>query len=132
MTRINAGIKPSELHRLHLIAEYREITMVPAALRRSLKTRNKADILAGIPKSFTLNKGHVSFFYDKLDYLKARFARLVYEMRQRGYTTDLTRGESFNGLPDEFYGEWQETPESREIIASRIAFRKAEKPHLYT
>lgn len=62
MTRINAGIAPAELHRRHLIAEYRETLMVPAALRRSLRIRTATDILTGVPKQFTLNKGHVSFF----------------------------------------------------------------------
>ena len=38
MTRINI-IPPSELTDQHLIAEYREIFMVPASLRRTLKSK---------------------------------------------------------------------------------------------
>ena len=36
--------------------------MVHAALRRSLKSKHG---LQGIPPKFTLNTGHVKFFYDK-------------------------------------------------------------------
>ena len=106
--------------------------MVPASLRRSLLTRNQDDILNKVPKEFTLNKGHVSFFYDKLDYLIDRFHRLVYEMKQRGYTTNIDRANSFMGFPEEFYGQWQETPIARDIVLERINARKAQKPHLYT
>ena len=52
MTRINI-IPVSELYDQHLIAEYREITMVPAALDRTLKSK--------IAQQYTLNKGHVYF-----------------------------------------------------------------------
>ena len=38
MTRINI-VHPSELTDQHLIAEYREITMVPAALKRTLNSK---------------------------------------------------------------------------------------------
>jgi deoxyribonuclease (pyrimidine dimer) len=132
MTRINSGVDPKELHRLHLIAEYREITMVPASLRRSLLTRKQDDVLNKVPKEFTLNKGHVSFFYDKLDYLIDRFHRLVHEMQQRGYTTTIDRAKSFTGFPKEFYGQWQETSTARDIVLERINARKDKKPHLYT
>ena len=62
MTRINI-IDPAELHDQHLVAEYREIFMVGSSLQRSLKSANWDP--KNIPVSFTLNKGHVSFFYDK-------------------------------------------------------------------
>lgn len=131
MTRINAGIEPHELHRRHLIAEYRETLMVPAALRRSLRTRNPKDILAGIPKQFTLNKGHVSFFFNKLAFLEQRYESLKDEMRNRGYTVAQSRDQNFDGFPPEFYGQWTPTPEARTIVLSRINQRIAEKPHLY-
>ena len=37
MTRINSDLDPTELKRMHLLAEIREITMVPASLRRRSK-----------------------------------------------------------------------------------------------
>ena len=71
MTRINI-IPVSELHDQHLIAEYREITMVPAALNRTLNSKTGL-IREKISKRFTLNNGHVYFFYDKGLYLDKGF-----------------------------------------------------------
>lgn len=131
MTRINAGVVPRELHRRHLIAEYREIPMVPAALRRSLRTQTPADILKRIPVDFTLNKGHVTFFYDKLAYLQARYHSILSEMWSRGYKPDEAREPGFCDIPLVFYGDWLPPPEARQLILERIAQRQAEKPHLY-
>ena len=63
MTRINI-IPVEELMDQHLIAEYREITMVPVSLARTLSSKTGLDYKK-ISKSYTLNKGHVYFFYDK-------------------------------------------------------------------
>lgn len=124
-------MSPSELHRLHLIAEYREITMIPAALRRSLKARDQAAVLAGVPQLFTLNAGHVTFFYNKLHYVRQRLVRIMDEMTSRGYKTDPSRVLTFDGFPTIFYGDWQETPAARDIILHRITQRRQQKPHLY-
>lgn len=131
MTRINAGVFPEELHRLHLIAEYRELPMVPASLRRSLRTRRELDILRNIPSQFTLNRGHVSFFYNKLIYLRERYELLKKEMRARGYFVDEFRDPGLGEFPTSFYGDWDETEEARAEVLIRIALRKAGKPHLY-
>jgi deoxyribonuclease (pyrimidine dimer) len=65
----------------HLIAEYREITMVPASLARALSSKNGLDYKK-IPKSYTLNTGHVYFFYDKGFYLSKRYKFLVIEIKK--------------------------------------------------
>lgn len=131
MTRINSNLDPKLLKRMHLVAELREITMVPAALRRSLRTRKKEDILNGIPKKFTLNKGHVSFFYDKQLFLHRRFINLCTEMERRGYQPDWTRGTAFHGLDPEFWNDWESTLEDDDVVLERINFRISQKPHLY-
>ena len=131
MTRINSNLPPQELKRAHLIAELREITMVPAALRRSLRTKRQEDILKSIPKQFTLNSGHVKFFYDKQKFLQERFNSLCDEMERRGYTPDRSRARSFDGLPGEFYGTWSSTKADDDVVRERIALRIAQKPHLY-
>ena len=56
MTRINI-IPPRELYDQHLIAEYREMLMVPASLKRTLASKQGLQ-LNKIPKTFTLNTGH--------------------------------------------------------------------------
>ena len=83
MTRINL-IEPNELTDQHLIAEYREITMVPAALKRTLNSKIglRKD---KISKKYTLNTGHVYFFYDKGLYLNKRYDEIIAEMKQRGF-----------------------------------------------
>lgn len=131
MTRINADINPRELKRAHLIAEYREITMVPASLRRSLRTKTKEEVLASIPKEFTLNAGHVKFFYDKQLFLKGRFLRLCQEMERRGYKFDHMRGLAFSGFDHDFYCDWHSTDKDDDIVRERIALRISQKPHLY-
>ena len=75
MTRINI-IEPSELTDQHLIAEYREIFMVGGSLRRTLKSKS-GYMESKVPKKFTLNNGHVYFFYNKGKYLHNRYLQLI-------------------------------------------------------
>lgn len=120
MTRINL-IDPSELADQHLFAEFREIKMIPKSLRRSLRAawqrefdKNDSNdfseqraklamdaVLAKVPPNYTLNTGHVSFFYDKGEYLRKRYAQLKEELRKRGINFD----ESSKLDPDNIYDE---------------------------
>ena len=72
MTRINL-VKVQELTDQHLVAEYREIFMVGSALQRSLKSPNWEKTKKSLPVEFTLNGGHVKFFYNKGKYLHKRY-----------------------------------------------------------
>lgn len=130
MTRINL-VPPEELKDAHLMAEYREMPMVPAALRRSLRTRTKASILKGIPKEFTLNKGHVTFFYNKLKYLKNRYELVRRELLRRGFKLDPNRGLNADDFPPEFYQDYTPTNTALKIIRTRIAEKIAMKPDWY-
>ena len=131
MTRINSNIDPKLLKRAHLVAELREITMVPGSLTRSLMTRSHLMILCDIPKKFTLNTGHVKFFYNKLTFLQHRFDALCDEMDSRGYNPDRSRRTAFDGFNSLFYNDWTSTPEDDNIVHERIALRISQKPHLY-
>lgn len=140
MTRINL-VPPEELMDQHLFAEFREIKMVPKSLARSMHAREKwhygegvARVLRMVPKAFTLNKGHVSFFYDKGAYLEQRYEALKAELRVRGI--------NFNELspldPDGVFhtspalrGDYVPTPEALALIRERIASRIAMKPTWY-
>ena len=75
MTRINL-VPPIELTDQHLIAEYREIFMVAGSLRRTLLSKNGYDE-SKVSKKYTLNKGHVYFFYNKGKYLHKRYLDLI-------------------------------------------------------
>ena len=116
---------------MHLIAELREITMVPAALRRSLRTRTAEEILKSIPKKFTLNTGHVKFFYDKQAFLHRRFNALATEMERRGYQPDWQRAQAFYGLDYIWHNDWSSSTEDDRIVIDRINLRISQKPHLY-
>jgi len=131
MTRINSNVDPKQLKRMHLLAELREITMVPASLRRSLKTKSIREVLKSIPNKFTLNAGHVKFFYSKLTFLKNRFDRLADEMERRGYKPDRSRKVAFDNFPAEFYNDWNSTIVDDMIVIERINLRISQKPHLY-
>lgn len=106
--------------------------MVPASLRRSQRTKSKESILKSIPNSFTLNRGHVTFFYDKMLYLKKRFFSLCEEMENRGYRYDVSRGEVFDGFDSVFMRDWEPSESDNDVVRERISLRIQQKPHLYT
>jgi|TARA_R110000796_G_scaffold17126_2_gene52978 deoxyribonuclease (pyrimidine dimer) len=130
MTRINI-IPVSELHDQHLIAEYREITMVPAALKRTLNS--KVGLLKEkISKHFTLNSGHVYFFYDKGLYLDKRYTEIVNEMKSRGFNPDSTRVFPIQIFKDNnLYNDWTPMIEEQKLIRQRIQERINSKPDWY-
>jgi len=130
MTRINI-IPVSELHDQHLIAEYREITMVPAALNRTLNSKTGL-IREKISKSFTLNSGHVYFFYDKGLYLDKRYTEIVNEMKSRGFNPDSARVFPIEIFKDnDLYNDWTPTIEDQKLIRQRIQERINSKPDWY-
>ena len=74
MVRINL-IKPRFLSDQHLIAEYDEILMLIAYIKKYSKTN-----LDKIPNNYSLGKGHILFFKNKVLYLKNRHEKLKKEM----------------------------------------------------
>ena len=127
MTRINL-VDPSQLADQHLVAEYREIFMIGSALQRSLGS--KAGV-TNIPKSFTLNTGHIKFFYDKGKYLSKRYDCLIEEMKRRGMSPDPSRKFKKEQWPEELYNDWQPTARDIEIIEQRLQQKISEKPEWY-
>jgi deoxyribonuclease (pyrimidine dimer) len=131
MTRINSNVDPKQLMDQHLMAEYRELPMVLASLRRSLKTQSEREVLKKIPPKFTLNKGHVLFFYNKLTFLRNRYDRLVSELHNRGYNLDQGRVLDLNGIPSTFFNDWSATPTDDAVLEQRIKEKIAMKPSWY-
>lgn len=129
MTRINL-VEPEELYDQHLVAEYREIFMVGSSLQRSIKSKN-FNIANYGTDTFTLNKGHVSFFYDKGEYLAKRYAALIAEMKIRGMSPDPGRVFKRWQWPDHLYNDWVPSEHDRNIIRERILLRVSEKPNWY-
>ena len=128
MTRINI-VHPSELTDQHLIAEYREIFMVGSALQRSLKS--KSWDIKSIPKRYTLNTGHVKFFYNKGKYLSKRYDELIKEMKLRGMKPNSERVFKREQWPDGLWNDWIPLVEDYKIIRKRIEQKIAMKPDWY-
>ena len=130
MTRINL-VHPKELSNQHLIAEYREIFMVGPALQRSMKSKNWNKTRQDIPSEFTLNAGHVKFFYNKGKYLNKRYQLIVKEMKRRGMNPDSNRKFKKDHFPSKFYNDWSPTLKDLEIIRKRINEKIELKPGWY-
>lgn len=116
MTRINCGIPPAELTDKHLLAEHREIKRIPNTIKSG-----KA-VIKDIPETFTLGRGHVKFFYDKLRYIHGRYLALYSECKKRNFNVTFY-SDSFKSLPIELYNNYQPTDRDRQIIRERIKER---------
>lgn len=123
MTRINAGIPPADLSDKHLLAEHREIKRIPNMVKSG-----KAKI-ENIPEQFTLGKGHVKFFYNKLKYLYNRYLEIYKECVKRGFNVTkyhnawaIDDDENSRKILDNF-NDWEPTPEAIELIKQRIKER---------
>jgi deoxyribonuclease (pyrimidine dimer) len=116
MTRINAGYPVHNLTRQHLLAEHREIKRIPNAIRTG-----KA-IIKDIPATFTLGKGHVRFFYNKLGYLLTRYQAIHAECKHRGYNV-IDYSNAWQGIPNHLLGHYTPTKEAIALITERINIR---------
>lgn len=133
MTRINL-IDPKLLTDQHLFSEFREIKMVPKALSRSLAARGVQGVLDIIPPRFTLNKGHVTFFYDKGLYLERRYSQIKAELRVRGIQfnedSPFDPDRVYEGHPA-LYGDYCPDDVAIKIITNRIMEKLAMRPEWY-
>ncbi len=133
MTRINV-VPPAELSDQHLLAEYREIQRIPAALEKSLRAHGGVTdaVVAKIPKAYCVGSGHVYFFYNKGTFLRNRFAALCKEMAKRGmqvrYTVYDPQGKMHAPC---WSGTYKATKEARALNQTRLRARWSEKPQWY-
>lgn len=126
MTRVNV-IEPRLLTDQHLMAEYREIPMVPASLKRS-KNSKRGLSLVDQPKEYTLNKGHVKHFYDKGKWLYRRYYSLVDELVKRGYNVDpQSRNVKWDAYDQSLFNDWEVTQQAVDINLERILERVKQK-----
>lgn len=117
MTRINV-VPVSELCDQHLLAEHRELTRIPNCIA---KGRYNLD---GQPDEYTLGKGHVKFFYDKLAWLFVRYLQLTKECEKRGFNVQ-DRWPDNNTLPGNLFKNYTPTEEALRINRERISERMA-------
>ena len=122
MVRINL-INPNRLTDQHLIAEYNEILMLLGHVK-------KFPIIRTSPKKYCLGKGHITFFKNKLLYLKKRHEQIKKEMKKRGYKTNKKIKLSI--YKKELKNDWKPKKEDKEIIIKRIIQKLKKKPNYYT
>jgi deoxyribonuclease (pyrimidine dimer) len=132
VTRINL-VPVRELYDPHLFAEFREIKMVPRSLERSLAARGAVEVLARIPSAYVLGKGHVSFFYNKGQYLRHRYSQIRRELFFRLINFDQAAPFDPNRVMyDEHWNhDYKPTPEALAMVRARIAERVAMRSGWY-
>jgi len=113
MTRINVAIPPEKLTYRHLLAEHREIKRIPNLIKSGRFN------LDSVKPLFSLGKGHVSFFYDKLKFIHKRYVAIYTEAKRQGY--NVTNFEdAFDNLPEELYNDYTPTDRDYNILKERL------------
>jgi deoxyribonuclease (pyrimidine dimer) len=126
MTRINV-VPVTELSDKHLSGEFHEISRVFTLARKRGSAHPKA------PTHYTLGKGHVLFFYDKLLFISGRYGELACELVRRSQAkgkpsgVDHTRvglviATAIKEVPH-LFGDYTPTTESMSINRQRILER---------
>lgn len=123
--RCNIGVPPRVLADQHLIAEYRELQMVLGSLRV-----NDYQIKSSILVDFSLGKGHINFFKNKLIYLKRRHDDIKTEMCKRGFKHN---GVNLNihEAPIIYHNDWTPSLVESNIIRQRLKEKLLMKPSFY-
>ena len=134
--RINI-INPSAIPDQHLMAEIREIKMLPKTLMKSLRSKTGVNPKR-ISKTYILNTGHGYFFYNKIPYIEKRFEMLIQEGLKRGIAMQedtmllYDRDVDYSILKHEkvlamMIHDYEPTPEEQEVNLERILLRIREK-----
>ncbi len=121
MVRINL-IEPKALADQHLIAEYNETLMLFGTVAKHPAIRNQ-------PPSYCLGKGHITFFKDKLLYLKKRHELIKKEMKKRNFATAVSI--SLKGYPLHLHNDWKPSKKDASLIKECIAWKLRKKPAYY-
>lgn len=119
MTRINSGVDPKCLPDKLLLAEHREITRIPNVLKKRLDSGKTISTIDG---DFRLGTGHVTFFNDKLIYLRKRYIDLYLECIDRGFKV-TNKISAFSDIDPKYLNDWIPTSEARCLIEERISDR---------
>jgi deoxyribonuclease (pyrimidine dimer) len=130
VTRINT-VDVTLLSDQHLMAEYRELPMVHGSLKRTLNSANGFQV-SRVSPIYTLNAGHVYFWYNKKKFLFDRFNQLVNELIFRNYQINpgqrIIDWSVFDRVPQI---DWKPTEKECDINLERVAERIKLKPKFY-
>ena len=133
MTRINT-IPVEKLTDQWLMAEYREITHVFPLVESAESKWSHSDIVKKISANYTFNKGHVSFFYDKLAFIESRYFEISNELLRRGYNLNI-KDEKVLGfrerISSKYYNNWEPSADDHRTNVGRLIERFNLKPEWY-
>ena len=118
MTRINV-VPVHELCDQHLLAEHRELTRIPNGI---LSGRLKVHY-DDRPSEYTLGKGHVKFFTNKLVWLFERYEQLTEECYRRGFGVEYIWPRGKGLFTNSNLGCYHPTTKALEINRARIRER---------
>jgi len=113
MTRINVGIPVESLTDEHLLAEHYEVERFPWYFS---KFKGK------IPEKFTLGTGHISFFMDKMGYVRNRYQEVHQECLNRGFNVK-DRSNLWNEIPESCMKDYNPGSDDQKILIERISNR---------
>lgn len=110
----------------HLMAERRELRMIPPLLKKRVDSGKHTTL--DIPPRFTLGKGHMLFWLDKMLYLSKRYGILTVEMTRRGFKPDTSltfdlECATLTGMAN----DWVPQSKDFDIIVTRLHERVMEK-----
>ena len=119
MTRVNV-VPVQELHRTHLVAEYREVVRIFALARKAQYEIHKKKI----PNEYVLGTNHCLFFIDKLKYITERYNSLCTEMVHRGYVCNrVDQVELERGIDRSLFWDYKVTDAALALNRARISER---------
>lgn len=129
MTRINL-VPVKELTDQHLMREYQELPRIVGLVKKAIE-KGKSPKDFKIASDYLLGAGHVTFFYDKLDFLRKRQLSLIAELIERKYNIVHMDGLNLEGIPFEWINDYIPTEQGLFLSRERIKEKIEMKPHWY-
>lgn len=118
MTRINSAIRPICLPDEMLLAEHREIKRLPKVLEHSIRSGS----IEKIPERFTLGRGHLIFFLDKMWFIRRRYIWIYNECLRRKFNVKNYL-ENFQKVSSVYENDYTPTEEEYHLLVERISQR---------
>lgn len=122
MTRINV-LPPELLSDEHLRGEYHEMTRPISKVEKAI-AKGKSPSDYKISPVWKLGKGHETFYFDKMSYLRDRYVSVARVMSSRGFSINMEAYENnlsrIDSLPDEWKGNYEPTPEDMYWNMARV------------
>ena len=133
----------------HLIAERRELRMIPPLLTKRINkvewTLSDREIAVArdefltyekcvkhIPKTLVLGTGHMLFWTNKMKYLDIRFEELTEEMEARGFRPARSiEFEADQAAQYGFYNDWEPSIQDQALLQARLIIKIRQKPDWY-